>query len=106
MAYSSSTSPTDGDVVVLTGMTVPNSSHDEVKTATEEAQLGLNDTVGQLATDDTDHQREFSLPRADGGKEAWLFLAGCCTVEALVWGECLWPSSGANPSLHAVKSII
>ena len=30
---------------------------------------------------------EFSLPRADGGKEAWLFLAGCFFVEALVWGE-------------------
>lgn len=31
-------------------------------------------------------QREFSLPRADGGKDAWLFLAGCFFVEALVWG--------------------
>jgi hypothetical protein len=30
---------------------------------------------------------EFSLPRADGGKDAWLFLAACFTVEALVWGE-------------------
>lgn len=26
------------------------------------------------------------LPRADGGKEAWLFLAGCFVFEALVWG--------------------
>jgi hypothetical protein len=30
--------------------------------------------------------QEFSLPRADGGKEAWLFLAACFIVEALVWG--------------------
>jgi len=29
---------------------------------------------------------EFSLPQADGGKDAWLFLAACFTVEALVWG--------------------
>ena len=29
-----------------------------------------------------------SLPRADGGKDAWLFLAGSFCIEALVWGEC------------------
>jgi hypothetical protein len=26
------------------------------------------------------------LPRADGGKDAWLFLAACFLMEALVWG--------------------
>ncbi|KAI9807558.1 MAG: hypothetical protein M1825_005498 [Sarcosagium campestre] len=26
------------------------------------------------------------LPRADSGKDAWLFLAGCFCIEALVWG--------------------
>jgi hypothetical protein len=30
---------------------------------------------------------EFSLPQADGGKDAWLFLAACFVVEALVWGR-------------------
>jgi hypothetical protein len=30
---------------------------------------------------------EFSLPQADGGRDAWLFLAACFVVEALVWGE-------------------
>ncbi|KAH8596147.1 major facilitator superfamily domain-containing protein [Bisporella sp. PMI_857] len=29
---------------------------------------------------------ELSLPRADGGKDAWLFLISCFVVEALVWG--------------------
>ena len=33
------------------------------------------------------HGLEFSLPRADGGKDAWLFLAGAFAIEALVWGE-------------------
>ena len=28
-------------------------------------------------------------PKADGGKEAWLFLAGCFCIEALTWGECM-----------------
>lgn len=32
------------------------------------------------------HGQEFSLPRADGGMQAWLFLAGCFATEALVWG--------------------
>ena len=29
-----------------------------------------------------------SLPKADGGKDAWFFLAGCFCIEALTWGEC------------------
>ncbi|TVY57326.1 Fujikurins efflux protein [Lachnellula suecica] len=29
---------------------------------------------------------EAGLPPADGGKDAWLFLAGCFVFEALVWG--------------------
>ena len=33
------------------------------------------------------HGQEFSLPQADGGRDAWLFLAGCFAIEALVWGE-------------------
>ncbi|KAF4635406.1 hypothetical protein G7Y89_g2692 [Cudoniella acicularis] len=32
------------------------------------------------------HGPEFSLPQADGGKDAWLFLAACFVIEALVWG--------------------
>ena len=31
-------------------------------------------------------QQEFSLRQADGGKDAWLFLAAAFFVEALVWG--------------------
>ena len=34
------------------------------------------------------HQNEqVSLPRADGGRDAWLFLAGCFCIEALTWGK-------------------
>ncbi|KAH6681406.1 major facilitator superfamily domain-containing protein [Halenospora varia] len=32
------------------------------------------------------HGAEFSLPQADGGQDAWLFLASCFIIEALVWG--------------------
>ena len=31
----------------------------------------------------------YSLPKADGGKDAWFFLAGCFCIEALTWGECI-----------------
>ena len=31
--------------------------------------------------------REQTLPRADGGKDAWLFLLGCFMIEFLVWGK-------------------
>ncbi|KAI9155025.1 MFS transporter asaE [Paramyrothecium foliicola] len=37
-------------------------------------------------TDAAGDRQEFSLPPVDGGKDAWLFLAACCLVEALVWG--------------------
>lgn len=33
-------------------------------------------------------RHEFSLPPADGGKDAWLFLAAVFVVDALVWGKC------------------
>lgn len=42
-----------------------------------EAVVGIDNAVGNP---------EFSLPEADGGKEAWLFLAACFMIEALVWG--------------------
>lgn len=35
------------------------------------------------------HAQEFSLPRVDGGRNAWLCLAGCFCIEALVWGRLL-----------------
>ena len=30
---------------------------------------------------------ERNLPPVDGGKEAWLFLAACFIIEALIWGR-------------------
>lgn len=45
-----------------------------------------------LSHDAHSHGRqEFSLPPTDSGKDAWLFLAACWAVEALVWGKCLLP---------------
>ena len=32
---------------------------------------------------------DVTVPRADGGKDAWLFLAGCFIFEALIWGNVL-----------------
>lgn len=37
-----------------------------------------------------------SLPPVDGGKDAWLFLAACFMIEALVWGAWTRPRTGAR----------
>ncbi|KAL7799903.1 major facilitator superfamily domain-containing protein [Trichoderma ceciliae] len=50
-------------------------------------------TVVELRPDDVEAQRENpgqdegqSLPPVDTGKDAWLFLAACFVMEAMVWG--------------------
>lgn len=43
-----------------------------------------------------DGRPESSPPPADRGKDAWLFLAACCILEALVWGEHRHPDN-AHP---------
>ena len=32
-------------------------------------------------------RQEFSLPPADGGKDAWFFLAAAFVMEGLTWGK-------------------
>ena len=48
--------------------------------------LDINLEADDQELQTAEHGQEFSLPEADGGKEAWLFLAGCFMVEAIVWG--------------------
>jgi hypothetical protein len=36
---------------------------------------------------DSSNRHEFSLPPADGGRQAWCFLAACFAMEAIIWGE-------------------
>lgn len=43
--------------------------------------------TGENMQADVGEREQVNLPRADGGKEAWLFLCGCFTIEALVWGR-------------------
>ncbi|RFU72056.1 hypothetical protein TARUN_10208 [Trichoderma arundinaceum] len=60
-----------------------------------ESEKGGNDgkAVADVHTDDVEAQREnqdqdvsSSVPPADTGKDAWLFLAACFVMEAMVWG--------------------
>jgi hypothetical protein len=58
-----------------------NTLHPVASANNHEAQSGVGGVYNE------DHPRqEFSLPPVDGGKDAWLFLAACWAVEALVWG--------------------
>ncbi|KAI0108437.1 MFS general substrate transporter [Daldinia grandis] len=53
--------------------------------------IGVSTTPDESGSQQADPQpedgrQEFSLPPVDGGKDAWLFLAACFAIEALVWG--------------------
>jgi hypothetical protein len=52
------------------------------------ANTAVGDTTGPDNNVSNPTQHEFSLPTTDSGKDAWLFLAACWAVEALVWGRC------------------
>jgi hypothetical protein len=40
-----------------------------------------------------------TIPRADGGRDAWLFLAACFVFEALIWGAFLLSSAEKSCTL-------
>jgi hypothetical protein len=46
-------------------------------------QLEMGDETTSLAT----QPETLSLPPADGGWQAWLFLTGSFTIETLIWGK-------------------
>ncbi|KAI0405378.1 major facilitator superfamily domain-containing protein [Xylaria palmicola] len=51
--------------------------------------VGSPEPGGNISPDQngsTHRHPEFSLPPVDSGKEAWLFLAACFVVDALIWG--------------------
>jgi hypothetical protein len=60
---------------------------DRTLESNSQAERSSNDRSDSILDSDSSPQQEFSLPQADGGLKAWLFLAGCFTIEALVWGE-------------------
>jgi hypothetical protein len=68
-----------------------------------------NTTVGDTnSPEDNRHnpiQHEFSLPPIDSGKDAWLFLAACWAVEAVVWGKCS-PVFLARRCYRSLPSVI
>jgi hypothetical protein len=52
--------------------------------------VGTPEAEIEEGTPPPEGRHEFQLPPADGGKDAWLFLAACFIIEALVWG--MYPS--------------
>lgn len=67
---------TDSAVDSSSGLDVETSSAIEL-TVREPADGGQAEREGRAQS---------IIPRADGGKYAWLFLLGCFTIESLVWG--------------------
>lgn len=83
------TSPSDQNLTSLVGL--DKSSEDEKKLASDAA------AVVEIQPDDVESQRESVshgqdelgrlIPAPDTSKDAWLFLAACFMMEAMVWGE-------------------
>ena len=66
------------------------SSYDDDIALTEVARSTstVRDVIRRRSTVESNVRgQEFSLPKADSGKEAYLFLCGCFCIEALVWGK-------------------
>lgn len=67
---------------------------------------GDAETAEENTNADIGEREQVNLPRVDGGKEAWLFLAGSFMIEALVWGRwnscCILDLNGTLISSNAV----
>ena len=50
---------------------------------------GEQPSIHRRPSRQAEHEQEHDpLPRADGGRDAWLFLLGSFFIEALIWGKC------------------
>ena len=56
------------------------------RSSDEEANSPTNDMILHPLQIEMSNEEAQSLPPADRGKDAWLALAGCFVLEALVWG--------------------
>lgn len=54
---------------------------------TPDNQSGFELEASQLWNEQPVNENESLLPPADGGKDAWLFVAAGFMVEMMVWGE-------------------
>ena len=65
---------------------------------------GRSRAYGRQTRSDQNTIEQASLPRVDGGKAAWLFLAGCFAIEALTWGKsCHFPFN--NVKIHFLTLV-
>ncbi|KAF7552989.1 hypothetical protein G7Z17_g3948 [Cylindrodendrum hubeiense] len=71
--------------VELESLSLPHNTRPVSQPGAEREVDDLRDQLGRVQ-DFHDPDNEVSLPPADGGKKAWLFLAACFFVEGLIWG--------------------
>ncbi|CAL8577440.1 hypothetical protein XPA_003269 [Xanthoria parietina] len=70
------------DGIVLHDIPRPNAGTDSLTEGLTNDPRSIEDNGDRVSSNPNDS----SLPAVDGGKDAWLFLAACFVVEALVWG--------------------
>jgi hypothetical protein len=78
------------------------------ETSTQEL-TPFSHTNWQDTYDQQEQQQDFqSLPPADSGKDAYLFLAACVGLEALVWGfpfAVSWPFFGSSEMMLTTNAV-
>lgn len=70
--------PSSSSDIPLAQRAAPIANGTQARTASEMRELDVD-----FAQDDSSVAGAY--PRVDGGREAWLFLAGAFTIEMLVW---------------------
>lgn len=60
----------------------------------------------EIDVDSINDRAEFSLPPVDRGKDAWMFLAACFVMEALVWGKKIQKTVFVGYQINYIVRII
>ena len=71
------------DGIVLHDIPPQNAGTDSLTEGLTNDPRSIEDNGDRVSSNPNDS----SLPAVDGGRDAWLFLAACFVVEALVWGK-------------------
>jgi hypothetical protein len=75
----------------------------DFQTSEQDKSIAEQQAAGEHESGNTavSEEKGGTIPRADGGRDAWLFLAGCFVFEALIWGETLLssPQKPCTPKL-------
>lgn len=83
--------------ITLRNISIPEEQH------SHHSQQGQVEDTHYQGQDDGENLFHVHVPPPDGGRHAWLFLAGCFLMEALLWGK---SPNAILPSTTTHKKIL